>query len=759
MQDTFQELETLLYTEYIDLNNAFKILYNWDRIIYDLPVKRQKKILEKAKNFDPLIQLKKICRDKRDIVHTKYDFSKSLKTYGRLFAQNASLQGLPREIRNALSCGKYYDVDMKNAHPTLLAQYCNKEGIKCEALDEYITNREVILSKICTDNQLSYEDAKNAFLVILNGGEPSIQGQFVEKYKDEVKKIHKQVCLLNSDEFKKVKSRKGFNQEGSMMNIILCKLEHRMLMHSVKYMRSLGFNVDVLIFDGFMVRMEPEKILTSEILDNLNQYVQKTTGYNISFTEKSLDHLVDLTKYPDPLTEKRNEVSYFKDKEEFEKTHLKIIHPPLYITSMDDGTTEYQTEDKLIVSYKQKKTTYEDEKGNIIKGNFIKQWINDEHIKVYRKQVFVPPPTVYDKRDYNTWQDFKQESMSLPSDFNIETNPYIIQYKDFIYNLFNGVQEYIDFYDAWCANIIQNPAKRSTVCLVLYSVAEGVGKNTSTKTLERCIGENYTNYITDVSNQLFGRFSSAELNKLLVVLNEIKGKDTYANADLFKTRITDDKREVELKGKDTIQMTNYCSYILNTNNANSVNAGEKDRRFCVLPCINKKINDKDYFDNYETNINNNPEAIRCIYEYLKRFDIEKVVPGKKFQSARPKSSLYTELQECNREKEWDFLEDIVSEHLGDKELVGEKRLFKEISMNDLWLSYKLFCHNNNYDVSKLPSKRFHFQFSQNIVEVINNKEGYDNSITKGRERTSRLYTLDMTKLGQYFNLKYNFMAE
>ena len=52
----------------------------------------------------------------------------------------------------------------------------------------------------------------------------------------------------------------------------------------------------------------------------------------------------------------------------------------------------------------------------------------------------------------------------------------------------------------------------------------------------------------------------------MIVLNEVKGKDPYAKTDLFKTRITDSDREIELKGKDTITITNYASYIVNTNN-------------------------------------------------------------------------------------------------------------------------------------------------------------------------------------------------
>ncbi len=132
------------------------------------------------------------------------------------------------------------------------------------------------------------------------------------------------------------------------------------------------------------------------------------------------------------------------------------------------------------------------------------------------------------------------------------------------------------------------------VCALSYTMIQQ--QKVLVRTHLQRLGENYTNYITDVSpiNYLA---DSLQLNWRWKVK--------------IQTRITDDKREVKLKGKDTTQITNYCSYILNTNNTNSVNAGDKDRtwRFCVIPCVNKKINDKVYFANYEKNINNNPEAI------------------------------------------------------------------------------------------------------------------------------------------------------
>ena len=59
-----QDIQGLVYSEYIDLNNALKILKNWDNIISKLPEERKRKIEENRKEFDFLISLKKICKNK-----------------------------------------------------------------------------------------------------------------------------------------------------------------------------------------------------------------------------------------------------------------------------------------------------------------------------------------------------------------------------------------------------------------------------------------------------------------------------------------------------------------------------------------------------------------------------------------------------------------------------------------------------------------------------------------------------------------------
>ena len=74
------------------------------------------------------------------------DYVDHHKTIGRLYSKN-SLQNFPREIRymlfkNKVSC-EYRDFDIKNAHPTFLLQYAEKNMILLNgSLREFIMNRE-----------------------------------------------------------------------------------------------------------------------------------------------------------------------------------------------------------------------------------------------------------------------------------------------------------------------------------------------------------------------------------------------------------------------------------------------------------------------------------------------------------------------------------------------------------------------------------------------------------------------------------------
>ena len=746
-----QDIQGLVFNEYINLDNANKIVKNWDSIITELPKERQNLIQEQKKEFDPLISLKKICKNKSTMNSVNYLPSKNLKTMGRLFAQSASLQNLPREFRGAIG-GNYHDLDMENAHPTILLQYCKKNDIKCDALEHYVNHRNDIITNLMDAYSFSKSDVKQLFLTVMNGGKrEGIADAFFMKFQSECQRIHTFIASLNPKLLKDVSKRKDFNINGSLTNIILCNLENEILMYSVQYLMNEGYNVDVLVFDGCMVRKREGINITDELLSGLSGYVLEKTGYEIKFTEKQMDTSIDLSKYETTESDLEASITYYKDKENFEKNHLKIIHPPIYITIVK-GEFKLQTEEGLKQSYRSEKTTVSDE-GKVKKVSFIPVWINDENIRKYESLVFTPPPIKHDLTDYNTWQGFENDKKALPSDFDVNTNEYVNRFTDYISNLFNGRETYMYYLIAWIANMIQYPAYRSQVCIVLYSLVEGVGKTKLIELIEKIIGEKYSFSITDVSNQLFGKHSMAEFEKLFISLSEIRGRDTYSNSESFKSRITDPKRDFEPKGLKSFNAINYTNYICSTNDIKSVNAGDNDRRFCVITCNNKKTNDKSYFQKFDAEIVNNEEAVRCIFEYLKTFPIEKYVPDRLFQAHRPTDdALYQDLKEYNREIEWDFLEYYVKQ--------SRKLSIMKIPTKSVWAAFETFMESNGEKrrMEGITSKMFHFSFKQKICQIIQNTENYEDALlySTTQKRIAMnghdCYVFNIDKLKTYLNI-------
>lgn len=704
------------FIEKFNITTALKIINNWDELIKQLPIERQKKLIEKKNNHDYLLSLKKMIKSNGNN-KVKYECSKYLKNKGRLFAKSASLQNLPREIRSAIAYEYYYDIDIVNAHPVILSQYCQKNNIDCILLDEYVNNRDLIINNIINEYPLlNRNDVKKIFLKLMNGGEIYITNTFINRFKKEIKLIHTQINALNPLIEKSVKKRKDYNINGSITNIILCEIENILLINAYEFLTDKGYSVDVLVFDGLMV-YKNDLGITPDILNEMSLYVFNKSGYNINFTEKPLENVFKLDDLT--ITNKQLKPSYQDIKEDFEKTHLKIIHPPVYISNIKDKY-ELQSKEQICHSYEHIPATILKKEGTkdeyLLELPFINNWFKDPNIRKYENLVFTPPPLVNDECDFNTWIGFNND-LKIP----IEDDKYINTFKEYIFNLVGEREEYMNYLISWIANMVQFPAYRSKVCIVLYSIIEGVGKSILCDLIEKIVDTKYTYFITDVNNQLFGKHSMAEFEKLFIVLNEIKGKDTYSNSEMFKQRITDAKRDFEPKGLKSFNGINYCNYICNTNNINSVNIGDTDRRFCVISCNNKMNKDKQYFMDFVSNIINNEEAIISIYHYLKTFNIEEHVPNKQFQIYRPiNDSLYQDLQEYNRDITWDFFNNFVNTRHDLYENTLKEPL--KITNKELWLSFDKYLRLNGEikKIESFTSKKFHFAFKQKVCQVIKN---------------------------------------
>lgn len=87
----------------------------------------------------------------------------------------------------------------------------------------------------------------------------------------------------------------------------------------------LRYAVDVLVFDGMMIRKCADIPIIEEVLDKLSGCEFDKTGSNIKFVEKELDTTMNCDDYEDIGEIKIvNSITYPKDKEEFEKPSLRL---------------------------------------------------------------------------------------------------------------------------------------------------------------------------------------------------------------------------------------------------------------------------------------------------------------------------------------------------------------------------------------------------------------------------------------------------
>jgi hypothetical protein len=257
------------------------------------------------------IQLRKYLAkmSKNGKIPVTYWHSKDLDKIGRVYAQGGlSLQSIKKEIRHALAKGRYWDIDMVNAHPNLLLQYCQKNGIACPKLAIYVENRELCLEKAQAHHEIERDEAKKLFLRFMYHGDYVLDGKeiapddrrtFAERYRLEMLTIGK---LLAEKAENKVlydailkEPKKHPHPYATVLSVILNQLEHTCMMEMKKLFERMKFVVGVLCFDGIMIRNRKPMngiIMEEYIMKTLRQceiHVKNSTGYQISLEIKPMD--------------------------------------------------------------------------------------------------------------------------------------------------------------------------------------------------------------------------------------------------------------------------------------------------------------------------------------------------------------------------------------------------------------------------------------------------------------------------------------
>lgn len=458
--------------------------------------------------------------------------------------------------------------------------------------------------------------------------------------------------------------------------------------------------------DNYDVWMQVALIINNELggngLDVLDEWSQTGSNYNSSKVSNfykqikpkdnglKIGSLKKMAKEEDPELYKQlfnkkkvvdnddqTKINYLEIKTKFELNNFKVINPIMFVT-ID------KTNNIILRTKKDFKDVYENLvylkfnnfQQKMILTSFVDDWLTDSEMRTYDKLDFLPMQTA-PANIYNTFNGYAGDKKEL---FNVDiNNSLIIKH---IKNLCNNDEKVFDYVIKYFARKLQRPYELTNTALIFKS-NEGAGKDLFFNYLgNKIIGSDYY-FNTEKPELLFGKFTSSLENKILIVVNETSGKDTFQINENIKCAITAEFNTIEHKGLKPYKNTNHIGYIYLTNNDNPVKVPIDDRRFCGIECNNLICNNKEYFDALRTEINSG-KYDKAFYNYLSNINTDNY----DFTNNRPKTNFYNDLQEMNKPTLILFLEQFINKN-NDDDII-------EVSSTLLFTQFNEFVNKFNF---------------------------------------------------------------
>ncbi len=302
-------------------------------------------------------------------------------------------------------------------------------------------------------------------------------------------------------------------------------------------------------------------------------------------------------------------------------------------------------------------------------------------MRTYDRIDFLPMQTP-PENIFNTFTGY--EALKYTNDDNLNFEDSLIY--NHIKNLCNNNDESFNYTIKIIARKIQQPHKLTNI-LQIFQSEQGAGKDLFFNWLgNKIIGPKYY-FMTEKADQLFGKFNSSLENKIIVVINETSGKDTFNLNENIKNAITAHENIIEHKGQKAFKNTNHIQYFSLTNNDNPLKVAHDDRRIIGLQCNNKVCNNKEYFKNLVNEMESN-KYNRAFYDYLLNIDCSDY----DFTNNRPITEFYNDMKELNMPIMVRFLKQNVLDKI------------TTISGTKFYEKFNGFLTANNYKFEYTPTK-------------------------------------------------------
>lgn len=702
---------------------------------------------------------------------------------GRIWAIGSqSLQSFPRIIRGTIAKGIYYDIDMVNAHPTILKFLCDEYKQDCSNLTLYINNRDKIIADIfaCNLNE-SYDSIKNGILAIINGGNCIFnklnKTKWLIDFKAEIATIHDKFASKFATYFEKVRQHrilegKNYNHKASLMNHLLCNYENVYLTCMIEYLKTKKIinKIYVCCFDGIMIPIDKVKNI-DVLLANLEKEIYTQYNIKLSLKVKEMAEL-DMTDIPQTQIkeEKRHkndqpEQKFFNKDENYyfanfredlistiwdsfellEQFYHVNINRVIFMTETEfkylkiDSDNLYQ-DVKKIPNFKIEYKCQEERRIITIKDINFTPLFNSMINSVRRFNQIINKPISpindcnqnYD-RYFNLWNGF--QAKLIPEE-EIENNKFEMIMNHIKLVWADNDDKIFKYILSWFHKIFTRPFEKTKIAMVFQSDEQQIGKSILVEEfLNKFVFGKRLSTVESGLGFATERFNEHIMGKLFMTCEELSTLtgDYHRTFDTLKKIITNSTIKIEIKGGEKFEIDDYINLILFTNNNFTVKIEKNDARYFINKCNPCYKGNYEYFNKLVDSFDQETANHWFSHVFYMKDAVElRNIPETNIKKEMKLNSLPSTQRFLQSIKEIRH-ENIVNGTFGDEnELTGWRyRACKANSVGgtELYNIYKNYCSEDNERAQSMT------QFGRDVC----------NMITRRRTKAMMVYDLDTIK--------------
>ena len=213
---------------------------------------------------------------------------------------------------------------------------------------------------------------------------------------------------------------------------------------------------------------------------------------------------------------------------------------------------------------------------------------------------------------------------------------------------------------SWLAALIQLPAQKFNVALVIWSRQQGTGKSLLVETVGNLFDDRHFEV---VGQEVFNDgFTDWQAHKVMVVCDEVSSTDKRAVADRIKGWITSSKNSINAKHAPKFKQPNLIKYVFLSNHADAVYLDETDRRFFVVEATSDRLPKDDSANFVKWRDAGGYSALLHYLQNLKIKDFNPTAPA-------PLSSSKEEMVEDNKSDLERWIDGVLEQQIFDKKFL------------------------------------------------------------------------------------------